>query len=108
MGPTLMAVDSTSPLSTPAVSEASMTCQLLLTTLAGNELSIPFNVAQHDRFEDLEDYIVTSLDVFGCEVALICPYTKRYLEDPVWDALRDSTSFNMVVLETYQSKEGFE
>lgn len=51
-----------------------MACQLLLATLAGNEVSIPMNIAQYDRFADLEDHMVdylatvTWLDVFGSEV----------------------------------------
>ena len=41
-----------------------MDCQLLLTALAGNEVTASTNVAQFDRFEDFEehtvDYLATS------------------------------------------------
>ena len=108
--------DAASLLSTPAESEASMTCQLLLTTLAGTELSI-LNIAQYDRFEDLKDHIVdyldtvTTLEVFGSEIDLVHPNTQEYLEDPIWDALQVNTRFNMIVrtcMETHQPKADFE
>ena len=44
--------------STPTESEATMDCQLLLTTLAGNEVVVSMNIAQFDRFDDFEEHIV--------------------------------------------------
>ena len=44
--------------STPTESEATMGCQLRLTSLAGNEVAVSMNIAQFDRFDDFEEHIV--------------------------------------------------
>ena len=46
-----------SNLSAPVESEATMDCQLLLTTMAVNVV-VSINIAQFDRFEDFEEHIV--------------------------------------------------
>ena len=47
--------------STPAETEDGATCQLTLTTLAGNDILMPTNIREHDLFEALEDLIVELL-----------------------------------------------
>ena len=47
--------------STSTESEATVDCQLLLTTMAGNEVTVSTNIAQFDRFEDFEEHIVDYL-----------------------------------------------
>ena len=111
-----MAADQSSRPSTPAESEDSMACQLILTTLAGNEIPISMNIAQHDRLAELEDNkvdyaTVTMSDVFGCEVDLVHPNTQEHLRDPIWNTLRINTSFDLVVrecMEVCQSKRQFQ
>ena len=56
--------------STSTESEATMNCQLALTTMAGNEVTVSTNIAQFDRFDEFEEHIVdylatvSDLDVF--------------------------------------------
>ena len=94
-----------------------MDCQLLLTTMAGNEVTVSTNIAQFDRFEDFEEHIVdylatvSDLDVFGSELDFIHPTTQECLQDHVWDALQENKHFTLVVrecVEIFQSKEDFE
>lgn len=112
-----MAASPASLLGTPAESEATVDCQLLLTTLAGNEVAISISIAQYDRLDDFEehtvDYLATvsSLDVFGSEMDFIHPTTQENLQDRIWDAPQENTSFTIVIrecVETFHSKEDFE
>ena len=50
-----------------------MDCQLLLTTLAGNEVVVSMNIAQFDRFDDFEEHIVfcTGGDAMCAEIAQV-------------------------------------
>ena len=47
-----------------------MDCQLLLTKMAGNEVTVLTNIAEFDRFDEFEEHIVdylatvSDLDVF--------------------------------------------
>ena len=74
--------------STSVESEATMDCQLRLTTMAGNEITVSTNIAQFDIFEDFEEHIVdyylaavSDLDVFGSELDIVHPITQECLQD---------------------------
>ena len=62
----------TPPASNPSASTESegMDCQLLLTKMAGNEVTVLTNIAEFDRFDEFEEHIVdylatvSDLDVF--------------------------------------------
>ena len=62
----------------------STTCQLTLTTLAGEDLFMPMCVREHDRLDELESSGRTG----RCEVDPIYPGTQKPLKDPIWDVLR--------------------
>ena len=51
--------------STPVESEATMDCQLLLTTMTGNEVTLSTNIAQFDVFEDFDEHIDDYLATLG-------------------------------------------
>lgn len=79
---TPMAADQPSRPSTPAESEDSMACELMLTTLAGNE-KICRTGRQHSGSRHCH-----YADAFGCEVDLVHSDTQEQLRDPTWNTLR--------------------
>ena len=88
--------------STPPEREPVMDCRLVLTTLSGATINVSLSIAKFDRFEDLEDHVmdylvsVTDLKVFGCSIEFLHLATQTYLEDPIWDKLRQSMEYCII------------
>ena len=66
-----------------------------LTTLAGNDIAVLVLV----RVESLPT--VSQPDTFGCEIDLLHPHTQEALADPIQDALRNNTHFQLVVRQCF-------
>ena len=82
---------------------------MALTTLSGTVVEMTTSVAKYDRLEDLEDHVVdylasvTDLKVFGCTIDFLHADTQTYLVDPIWDQLRQSTEYCIILRDALKS-----
>ena len=94
--------------SSPPECEPVLNCHLVLTALSGTIVNVSVSVAKYDRL-DLEDHVVdylasvTDLKVFGCTIDFLQADTQTYLVDPIWDQLRQSTEYCIILRDALKS-----
>ena len=75
--------------STPASVKRSVVFQLILVTLAGDEIQLPIELQEFDRLSEFENAVIESLPLigkhstFGCELEFVSMSTQRILADPM-------------------------
>ena len=95
--------DTLSQISSLASNERWLVLHLVLTTLAGEELQMVIDLQEFDRLDEFETAVLENLpfigghSAFGCELVFVNKDTRAILADPIWDTLRDSNCFNLVV-----------
>ena len=61
------------------------------------------DLQEFDRLDEFETAVLENLpfigghSTFGCELVFVNKDTRAILADPIWDTLRDSNCFNLVV-----------
>ena len=89
--------------STPASVERSITFQLNLVTLAGEEIQMPIELQEFDRLCEFENVVLEGLPMigksstFGCELEFVNLSTQAILADPIWDTLLECNSSSRVL-----------
>ena len=103
--------ESSSHDSTPASAERSVVFHLVLVTLAGDEIQLPIELQEFDRFNEFENAVLENLpqigkhSTFGCELEFVSARTRKILVDPIWDTLQECNCFNLIVRQCFTQAE---
>ena len=98
-----MVGDTWSQTSSLASKERTLVLHLVLTTLAGEEIQEVIDPQEFDRLDEFETAVLEKLpfvgghSTFGRELVFVNKDTGAILADPIWDTLRESNCFNLVV-----------
>ena len=91
--------------------ERSVVFHLVLVTLAGDEIQLPIELQEFDRFNEFENAVLENLpqigkhSTFGCELEFVSARTRKILVDPIWDTLQECNCFNLIVRQCFTQAE---
>ena len=97
--------------STPASAERSIVLHVIPVTLAGEEIQLPIEFQEFDRFNEFENAVLENLPLigmhstFGCELEFVSMDSRKVLVDPIWDTLQECNSFNLIVRQCFTQAE---
>ena len=84
---------------------------MILVTLAGEEIQLPIELQEFDRFDEFENAVLKNLPLigmhsaFGCELEFVSMDARKILVDPIWDTLQECNRFNLIVRQCFTQAE---